>query len=277
MLYGKETGGALRQEVADRVEEIRAAGGTVPGLAVVVVGENPASRLYVRSKRRACKRAGLYSRKVALPGDTTREALLKAIADLNHDPLIHGILVQLPLPPHIDSQEVLQTILPIKDVDGFHPENVGRLHIGLPCHKPCTPAGVMELLKRYEIDCTGKQAAVIGRSNIVGKPMASLLTEANATVTVCHSRTSNIEAIVGEADILVSAIGLPNFVKGAWIKQDAVVVDVGQNTVDGVLLGDIEYDEASTKASYITPVPGGVGPMTVAILLQNTLRACSGM
>ena len=274
IINGKLVSSEIRAKIASDVEIFKAESGIVPGLAVIIVGNNPASQVYVRNKSRACAEVGINSYEIALPEDTTEEELLARIADLNLDERVHGILVQLPLPAHIDEQSVINAISPKKDVDAFHPENVGKILIGNYTFLPCTPAGVMDLLSYYNIDISGKKCVVVGRSNIVGKPMAHLLLEKNGTVTVCHSRTKNLVDEIRGADILVVAIGKAEFVKGDMIKPGAVVIDVGINRCeDGKLRGDVEYSTASEVASYITPVPGGVGPMTITTLLKNTLRA----
>ena len=262
IINGKLVSSEIRAKIASDVEIFKAESGIVPGLAVIIVGNNPASQVYVRNKSRACAEVGINSYEIA------------RIADLNLDERVHGILVQLPLPAHIDEQSVINAISPKKDVDAFHPENVGKILIGNYTFLPCTPAGVMDLLSYYNIDISGKKCVVVGRSNIVGKPMAHLLLEKNGTVTVCHSRTKNLVDEIRGADILVVAIGKAEFVKGDMIKPGAVVIDVGINRCeDGKLRGDVEYSTASEVASYITPVPGGVGPMTITTLLKNTLRA----
>lgn len=263
----KET---VKNEVADFIEK----NGVTPALAVVVVGDDPASAVYVRNKHKACLAVGIASHEFALPASTTEEELLSLIADLNKNKDIHGILVQLPLPRHISEEKVLLAIDPKKDVDAFHPMNVGALVAGNYDFLPCTPAGVMELLRYYNIEIEGKHCVILGRSNIVGKPMAHLMLEANATVTVCHSRTKNLSEITRQADILVVAIGKPKFVRADMIKPGAVVIDVGINRMsDGTLAGDVATAEAEAVASAITPVPGGVGPMTIAVLMKNTLTA----
>ena len=277
---GKAISEKIKSEVAAEVAQMIAQGKQAPGLAVVLVGENKASQVYVSMKKKACEKAGIYSREIRLEQDVSMPRLLETIDELNQDGAIHGILVQLPLPPHLDEQAVLNHILPEKDVDGFHPINVGNLSLKLDGFVPCTPLGVMEMLKRCKIETAGKNALVLGRSNIVGKPMAMLLTNAHATVTVAHSKTRDLPTEIGRADILVAAIGKPEFVKGEWIKEGAVVIDVGINSIDDPgsekgyrLVGDVEYQTASERAGYITPVPGGVGPMTIAMLLANTLKA----
>ena len=273
LIDGKKIAAETRAEIAAAVAEQKAAGVT-PGLAVIIVGENPASQVYVRNKHKACGEVGMYSEVIEMAGDTTEEALLAKIAELNENDTIDGILVQLPLPKHIDEEKVINAIRPDKDVDAFHPVNTGKIMIGNPDFLPCTPAGVMVMLKKTGIDITGKSCVVVGRSNIVGKPMAMLLLGANGTVTVCHSKTKDLGAVTREADILVVAIGRADFITGDMIKEGAVVIDVGMNRrEDGKLTGDVDFASASERASYITPVPGGVGPMTITMLLQNTLTA----
>ena len=245
--------------------------GTPPGLAVVLVGANPASEIYVAGKLKACLEAGIRSFDHRLPASVSESELLQRIDTLNNNPEVHGILVQLPLPAQIDSHKILARVNPRKDVDGFHPVNMGRLATGLSGPTPCTPGGVMKMLESIHFDPAGKHAVVLGRSNIVGKPMALLLLQANATVTICHSHTKNISAIVAEADLVVAAIGKPEFVQGAWLKKNCVVIDVGMNRLkNGKLVGDVDFATASKVASFISPVPGGVGPMTIAMLLRNT-------
>lgn len=273
LIDGKKIAAETRAEIAAAVEEQKAAGVT-PGLAVIIVGENPASQVYVRNKHKACGEVGMYSEVIEMSGDTTEEVLLAKIAELNENDKIDGILVQLPLPKHIDEEKVINAIRPDKDVDAFHPVNTGKIMIGNPDFLPCTPAGVMVMLKKTGIDITGKNCVVVGRSNIVGKPMAMLLLGANGTVTVCHSKTKDLASVTREADILVVAIGRADFVTGDMVKEGAVVIDVGMNRrEDGKLTGDVDFASASERASYITPVPGGVGPMTITMLLQNTLTA----
>ena len=243
---------------------------------MVLVGDDPASTVYVRNKKLTCQKSGIESRSYELPSETTQDDLLKLVDELNGDPAVDGILVQLPLPAHIDSQAVLERIVPHKDVDGFHPYNVGRLVVKMPLMRPCTPKGVMTLLEAYGIDPKGKKAVVVGASNIVGRPQALELLLSRATVTICHSATQNLANEVAAADILVVGVGIPNFVKGEWVKPGAVVIDVGINRLeDGSLCGDVEFDVAKERASMITPVPGGVGPMTIATLLENTVHAAS--
>ncbi|OGA47151.1 MAG: bifunctional methylenetetrahydrofolate dehydrogenase/methenyltetrahydrofolate cyclohydrolase [Betaproteobacteria bacterium RIFCSPLOWO2_12_FULL_63_13] len=264
---------AVRAELRPRVEALRSSG-VVPGLAVVLVGNDPASRVYVRSKARACEEVGLYSEQHDLHGSTAEEQVLERVRMLNRDPRIHGILVQLPLAAHISVDRVLHTISPEKDVDGFHPCNVGLLATGNPVFAPCTPAGVLRLLEREGISPEGKRAVIVGRSNIVGKPVAMMMLRKHATVTICHSRTRELGGVTREADILVAAIGRARFVTGDMIKPGAVVIDVGINRLpDGKLAGDVDFASAHGRASRLTPVPGGVGPMTIAMLLENTVLA----
>ncbi|TBT25671.1 bifunctional methylenetetrahydrofolate dehydrogenase/methenyltetrahydrofolate cyclohydrolase FolD [Vibrio parahaemolyticus] len=265
----------VRSEVAARVKARVAAGLRAPGLAVVLVGEDPASQVYVGSKRRACEEVGFVSKSFDLPASTSEEELLALIDELNNDNEIDGILVQLPLPAGIDTTHVLERIHPEKDVDGFHPYNVGRLAQRIPKLRSCTPKGIITLLDRYNIELRGKHAVVVGASNIVGRPMTLELLLAGCTTTTCHRFTKDLESHVHQADVVVVAVGKPNFIPGEWIKKGAVVVDVGINRLDsGKLVGDVEYDKARESASFITPVPGGVGPMTVASLIENTMLAC---
>jgi len=271
IIDGKQVAAKVRAEVADLVREMTRQG-LVPGLTVVRVGDDPASAVYVRGKRKACEEVGMRSVEHHLPATVGEAELLDLIARLNGDPETHGILVQLPLPKQIDESKVLDAISPAKDADGFHPVNVGALWLGKPAPRPCTPAGVMRLLDEAGVDPKGKRALVIGRSHIVGKPMAAMLLDRHATVTVAHSRTEDLAGEVGRADILVAAIGKAEMVKGAWVKPGSVVIDVGMNRkADGKLCGDVEFVEAEKRAGAITPVPGGVGPMTIAMLLVNTL------
>lgn len=272
IIDGNKISGEIRAELKNEVDAM-SKDGVVPGLAVVLIGENPASQVYVRMKEKACGEVGIYSRKITLPEDTSEQEVLSLIADLNSDAQINGILVQLPLPKHIDEKKILDAIDPDKDVDGFHPVNVGRLVIGEPLFPPCTPQGIIELLKRTGVDINGKDAVIIGRSNIVGKPIAMLLMHENATVTVCHSRTKDLAAKASAADILVAAIGKPEMVTADMVKEGAVVIDVGVNRVEDKLVGDVNFEAAKEKASAITPVPGGVGPMTIAMLLSNTVKS----
>lgn len=276
LLDGKETSKAVRSEIREAVTAFSNTYGKVPGLAVVIVGEDPASQVYVRNKHRACAEVGMRSDVYALPTETTEAELLALLARLNSDPNTNGILVQLPLPKHLDADKVILAIDPRKDVDAFHPINVGKIMIGNFAFAPCTPAGVMELLRHYRISAAGKHCVIIGRSNIVGKPQAMLMLKENATVTVCHSRTVGLADITRMADILIAAVGRPHFVTAKMVREGAVVVDVGINRLaDGKLCGDVDFDTVSQKASYITPVPGGVGPMTITMLLKNTLVAAS--
>lgn len=273
LLLGKEVSarikGELRAEVAALKEK-----GINPGLAVIIVGDDPASRVYVNNKKKACEECGIYSEEYALPAETSEKDLLDLIEVLNGNDKISGILVQLPVPKHIDEKKVIEAISPIKDVDAFHPVNVGKIMVGDFDFVPCTPAGVMELIKESGIDVAGKECVVVGRSNIVGKPQAMLLLHKNGTVTICHSRTKDLAAKTREADILVVAVGIPNFVTGDMIKPGAVVIDVGINRVaEKKLVGDVEFETAEKVAGAITPVPGGVGPMTIAMLMKNTVKA----
>ena len=273
---GKAISAEIRAELKEKTEAFAAARGYRPGLAVIIVGEDPASQVYVRNKKRACEEVGFYSRGYELPASTSQKELLALIDTLNADPAIHGILVQLPLPKHLDESEVLLRIDPKKDVDAFHPYNVGKIMIGDYRFLPCTPAGVMALLERTGIEIAGKKCVVVGRSNIVGKPMAMLLLHANGTVTVCHSRTKELSSVTREADILVVAIGRADFITADMVRPGAVVIDVGMNRrADGKLTGDVDFAAVEPIASAITPVPGGVGPMTITMLLQNTLTAAS--
>ena len=283
IIDGEAIAAEVRNEVKVGVDELKASGIT-PCLAAVLVGDVPASQVYVRTKRKACEHVGLSSVLHTPAGDIPEAQLLALIDQLNDDPAVHGILIQLPLPDHVDEAKVIERLSPSKDVDGFHPSNVGKLVIGMDTFKPCTPAGVQELLVRSGIEIAGKHAVVIGRSNIVGKPMANLLVQkhkdANATVTVCHSRTRDLAALTRQADILVAALGSPHIVTADMVKEGAVVIDVGINRVDDAsakkgyrIVGDVDFDAVSQVASAITPVPGGVGPMTVAMLMVNTLKA----
>lgn len=274
MIDGRAVARAFKEEIAARTQELIAQG-IQPHLAVVLVGENPASQVYVRNKENACIKAGIRSTVIRLGQDCTQEELENTVTALNQDVSVHGILVQLPLPKHLDEARVLRLIDPDKDVDGFHAMNSGRLMNGQPGFVPCTPLGVMELLKAYDIPVAGKHAVVIGRSNIVGKPMAMLLLAANATVTICHSRTQNLAELTRQADILVAAVGRAGFVTADMVKPGATVIDVGINRVDGQIVGDVDYTAVSEVAGYITPVPGGVGQMTIALLLANTLDAAT--
>jgi methylenetetrahydrofolate dehydrogenase (NADP+) / methenyltetrahydrofolate cyclohydrolase len=275
LIDGKLISASVRQQVTDDTAAFTAETGVTPHLAAVLVGDDPASQVYVRNKERACGKCGLKSTLHRLSDQTTQQQLMDLVAELNADESVHGILVQLPLPKHLDSTPVLDSIRPSKDVDGFHPENVGLMLQGRPRFLPCTPHGVMKMLEHENIDTAGKHAVVIGRSDIVGKPMAGLLVQkgADATVTICHSRTTDIAAVIRQADIVVAAVGIPEFVKGDMIKPGAVVIDVGINRVNDKLVGDVEFSAAAERASAITPAPGGVGPMTIAMLLRNTLEA----
>lgn len=276
IIDGKAISRQVREEIAAEVVKFKEKYNCAPGLAVIIVGNDPASQVYVRNKKRGCEEVGFYSESYELDESTTQEELIALIERLNNDEKIHGILVQLPLPKHLNETEVLLKIKPEKDVDAFHPYNVGKIMIGNHDLLPCTPAGVMVLLEKSGIDVTGKKCVVIGRSNIVGKPMAMLLLHANGTVTICHSKTKDLADICREADILVASIGKPEFVKGDMVKEGAVVVDVGINRLEsGKLVGDVAFSEVEPKASYITPVPGGVGPMTITMLLKNTLTAAN--
>lgn len=282
IISGKEIAESIRSEIKVKVEELKGKGIT-PGLAVVLVGEDPASQVYVRAKGKACDKLGIYSDTFKLPAETSEEELLKLIDKLNADEKIHGILVQLPLPKHINEDKVLMAIDPDKDVDGFHPINIGRMLVGTDCFLPCTPHGVQELLIRSGNDPEGKHVVIVGRSNIVGKPVAGILMQkkpgANATVTIAHSRTKNLAEITRTADILVAAIGKPEFIKADMVKEGVVVIDVGVNQVgttpEGkrILKGDVDFEAVKEKASAITPVPGGVGPMTITMLLMNTVKS----
>jgi methylenetetrahydrofolate dehydrogenase (NADP+) / methenyltetrahydrofolate cyclohydrolase len=272
ILDGKLMAAQAEAELKVRVDALRAKGHT-PGLQVILVGEDPASQLYVGNKEKMCERLGIYSKTVRMPEDTTQEELERVIRKANESSAIHGILVQVPLPQHLDAAKALDLIKPEKDADGFHTVSIGKLLCGIPGPVACTPRGVMEMLKIAGIDVAGKDAVVVGRSNIVGKPMAVLLMHANATVTVCHSKTKNLAAHIRRADILVAAIGKPKFITADMVKDGAVVIDVGMNRVDGKFCGDVDFENVKAKASYITPVPGGVGRMTVAMLMANTLDA----
>ena len=264
----------IRNEVRQKTMELRQQKSITPGLAVVLVGDDAASQVYVGRKAKACAEVGFLSREYKLPADTEEKKLLKIIKKLNKDELVHGILVQLPLPKHISTENIIAAINPDKDVDGFHPYNVGGLVTGTPLFVPCTPRGIMELISRSGIDLTGKEAVVVGRSNIVGKPMAFLLLAQNATVTMCHSRTKDLPSVTRRADVLIAAIGKPRMIKADMVKEGAVIIDVGVNRLEnGKLAGDVDFDEVAPRASYITPVPGGVGPMTIAMLMKNTLDA----
>ena len=273
IIDGKAHAAAIKKEVTAEAAQFYMDNKVIPHLVVLIVGEDPASEVYVRNKHKACEDVGFKSTILRHHADETEENLLMAIEGLNNNPEVHGILVQLPLPKHLNEEKILLAIDPKKDVDSFHPYNVGKLMIGNYDFVPCTPAGIMEMLKREKIEVEGKECVVIGRSNIVGKPIAQFLMQANGTVTMCHSKTINLPEVCRRADILVCAIGKPKFVTGDYIKPGAVVIDVGINRLDGKLCGDVDYDVAKDIASYITPVPGGCGPMTIAMLLKNTLKA----
>jgi 5,10-methylene-tetrahydrofolate dehydrogenase/Methenyl tetrahydrofolate cyclohydrolase len=275
IIDGKAIALSVRQRVAARVAERKALGLRAPGLAVVLVGEDAASQVYVGSKRRACEEVGFISKSYDLAATTTQDELLALIDTLNSDPTVDGILVQLPLPAHLDSTQVIERILPNKDVDGFHPYNVGRLAQRIPALRPCTPKGMMTLLESTGLELKGMNAVIIGASNIVGRPMTLELLLAGCTTTTCHRFTKGLEQFVRQADILVVAVGKAEFIPGEWVKPGAIVLDVGINRLsNGKLVGDVEYTTAEQRAGYITPVPGGVGPMTVATLIENTLQAC---
>ncbi len=273
IISGTQLASQIKSNVAQQISQYVAQGKRAPGLAVILVGADPASQVYVGSKRKSCAEIGITSKSYDLPETTTEQALLELIKELNQDNTVDGILVQLPLPKHIDSTKVIEKISPEKDVDGFHPYNVGRLCQRIPTLRACTPYGVMKLLETTGISFYGKHAVIVGASNIVGRPMALELLLAGCTVTVTHRFTEDLASHIRQADILVVAVGKPKFIKGEWIKDGAVVVDVGINRLEGKLVGDVEFDVTAQRASYITPVPGGVGPMTVAMLMQNTLSA----
>ena len=273
ILDGKAVSAAIKKEIADEIKSLNIKSDLQPGLAVIQVGDSPASTIYVRNKKRACEESGVRSFEYHLNNNSPEEDLLNLIKRLNESTEIHGILVQLPLPPHIREYVVLEAIHPDKDVDGFHPYNVGKLMAGKGSLLPCTPVGIIELLERSNVKIEGKKAVILGRSNIVGKPLAIMLLQKNATVTICHSKTNNLKDISSRADILVAAIGSPQFVKEDMVQEKAVVIDVGINRIDKKLVGDVDFDKVSQKASLITPVPGGVGPMTIAMLMKNGLTA----
>lgn len=273
IIDGKALSAKLKNNLKAKVEELKKSG-INPCLAVIIVGENPASKVYVNNKKKSCAELGIESLEYALPEETAEEELLKIIDELNKNPDVDGILCQLPLPSHICEKNVINSISPEKDVDAFHPENVGHIMIGDYTFLPCTPAGVMEMLKEYEIEVAGKNCVVVGRSNIVGKPMTMLLLKENATVTVCHSKTRDLSSFTKEADILVSAVGKPGLITADMVKENAVVIDVAINRLEnGKLCGDVDFENVKEKASFITPVPGGVGPMTIATLMKNTVTA----
>lgn len=287
LLDGRQLAKTIKEELAEEVDRRKAAGHRAPHLAAVLIGEDPASQVYVRNKVRSCERIGFESTLIKRPADISREELITIVQDLNKDERIDGFIVQLPLPDHIEEDKITLAIDPKKDVDGFHPMNFGRMAQGLPCYLPATPAGILEIIRRYEIPTEGKEVVVVGRSNIVGTPMGILLSRktypGNATVTVCHSRTRNLGDHTRRADIIVAAIGRPNFITGDMVKEGAVIIDVGINRVEAPsakkgyrLCGDVAFEEVSEKAAYITPVPGGVGQLTVVSLLMNTLKANKG-
>lgn len=273
ILDGKSIAKEIREDLKKETESLKKEKGITPGLAVILVGENPASQVYVKNKIKACEELGINSIAHRIPEATTEEELLKLILDLNNDPAVHGILVQLPLPKHINTQKVMDEIIPEKDVDGFHPVNLGKLMMGEAVFPPCTPHGIMEILKRSRAKLTGVEAVIVGRSNIVGKPVALMLLQENATVTICHSKTKDLGEVTRRADILVVAIGKAKLVTADMVKAGAVVIDVGINRVGDKLVGDVDYDEVSKIASAITPVPGGVGPLTIAMLMKNTIKS----
>lgn len=273
IIDGKQIAQQIRSDLARQIQERIEQGKPRPGLAVVLVGDNPASQLYVKMKQKACLEVGIHSEEHRLPASISQGRLLGLIDQLNSDPRIHGILVQLPLPDGLDEEEVIMRIRPEKDVDGFHPINVGRLAIGADTYVPCTPAGVMKMLDWINYDPAGKKAVVVGRSNIVGKPVAQLLLKRNATVTICHSHTKDLMDECRQADILVAAVGRPQMIKADWVKPGAAVIDVGINKIGKKTVGDVDFDNVKKVAGWITPVPGGVGPMTIAMLLANTVRA----
>ena len=276
IIDGNKIAQEIRNEVRLKTLELRRQTGIIPGLAVILVGDDPASQVYVGRKAKACAEVGFLSREYKLPAETEEKKLLKIIKKLNKDDQIHGILVQLPLPGHISTENIIAAIDPDKDVDGFHPYNVGGLMTGTPLFIPCTPRGIMELIARSGIDLKGKEAVVVGRSNIVGKPMAMLLLAQHATVTMCHSRTGDLPAVTRRADVLIAAVGKPHMIKADMVKEGAVVIDVGVNRLEnGKLAGDVAFDDVAPKASFITPVPGGVGPMTIAMLMRNTLDSAA--
>ncbi|MGE4418871.1 MAG: bifunctional methylenetetrahydrofolate dehydrogenase/methenyltetrahydrofolate cyclohydrolase FolD [Sulfurimonas sp.] len=274
LLDGKALSAKIEKTVADEVKVLKSKTGSVPGLAVILVGQDPASAAYVNMKKKACDRVGFYSVTHEMPQDISQDAIEKTITMMNDNPNIDGILIQLPLPPQIDTTKILELVEPSKDVDGFHPYNVGRLTTGLDGFVPCTPLGVMELLNEYNIDVKGKNCVVVGASNIVGKPMASLLLNANATVEICHIFTDDLKKHTLNADLLFVGVGVINLIKEDMVKEGVIIVDIGINrTDDGRLVGDVDFEKVSKKCSYITPVPGGVGPMTISMLLSNTLKA----
>jgi len=274
IIDGKEVSATMRTELAAKTAELKSKHGLIPGIGVILVGEDPASKSYVKSKEKTADQLGFYSKTLRVPVETTEAEVLRMVDDLNRDPKIHGILVQLPLPSHINENAVIYAIDPKKDVDGFHPVNIGKLHMGEDCFIPCTPHGVLELLDRTGVELKGKNVTVVGRSNIVGKPVSMLLLSRHATVTICHSRTADLVGECRRADVLVAAVGRAKMIKADMIKPGAVVIDVGVNrTEEGKLVGDVDFEAAANVASAITPVPGGVGPMTIAMLMKNTVLA----
>lgn len=276
ILDGKAVSARIKEELKQEVAKLKAEKGIEPGLAVIIVGDDPASKIYVRNKKLACEAIGIRSEEYALPAETTQEELLALVDELNRKKEIHGILCQLPLPKYLDEEAVIHAISPKKDVDAFHPVNVGKIMIGNYDFLPCTPAGVMELIHESGIDVAGKECVVVGRSNIVGKPMAMLLLHENGTVTICHSKTRDLKEVCLRADILVAAVGVPELIRGDMIKEGAVVIDVGMNRLENKkLVGDVEFAGAAERACAITPVPGGVGPMTIAMLMKNTVKAAT--
>lgn len=278
MIDGKALAQTIRDRIAAETKDLQAKTGVKPGLATILVGEDPASALYVRSKQKACEAAGIYIEDFKLPATTSQAELLALVEKMNHDPNIHGILVQLPLPKHIDTQMVLNAVTPMKDADGFHPYNLGRLVEGSPVFEACTPKGIIAMIDSTGVAIEGKRAVVVGRSTIVGKPVALMLLHRHATVTVCHSKTRDLPAVCREADILVVAIGKSKFVTADMVKEGAVVIDVGTNRLaDGKFVGDVDFEPVSHKAGWISPVPGGVGPMTITMLLANTLESAKRM
>ena len=275
IIDGKKVSAEVKEQVRQETLRLKEEHGVTPGLAVVIVGDAPASRVYVNNKKKACELVGFRSEEYALPASTTQEELLDLVRTLNEKEDINGILVQLPLPKHLDDKAVIEAINPVKDVDAFHAVNVGKIMLGEYDFLPCTPAGVMEMLHSYNIPVEGKECVVIGRSNIVGKPMGMLMLHENGTVTICHSRTKNLKEVCARADILVAAVGIPKFVKADMVKEGAVVIDVGMDRDEnGKLCGDVDFENVKEKCSFITPVPGGVGPMTIATLMKNTIKAC---
>ena len=276
IIDGKKIAQEIRHEVKAETLRLKKGTGITPGLAVVLVGDDPASKIYLKHKENACRDAGFFSREFRLPQETLESELLATIQELNQDGNIHGILVQLPLPRHLNSATIIEAIDPQKDVDGFHPYNLGRLFTGNPYHMACTPKGILELMDRHAITIEGKEAVIVGRSNIVGKPLALMLLNRHATVTICHTRTRNLSEVTKRAEILVAAAGKPEMIRADMVRDGSVIIDVGVNRMDdGRLVGDVAFSEVLEKVSYITPVPGGVGPMTIAMLLVNTLKAAS--